>query len=203
MANQTIIYLVRHGQTTDNEASILSGHVDPNLTKKGEEQACLTKLRLKDIHLDAAYSSDLRRAIKTAEIIYGKPIPKANQILGLRERNFGSLDGKPEEHYIKGNEKKKMISHEESWVYKHVPDMESDHELSLRFIPALESVAKQNYGKTILVVAHGGAIRTALTKLQGLTHNEFPPGSFKNGGYAELIYENNKFKVVQVSAAPV
>ena len=191
------IILVRHGETTLNKLSILNGQLaDPALTEKGKEQARLTGLKLKDVHFDAAYSSDLKRAIKTGAIIYGKPISKANQLPALRERNFGSLDGKPETHYIKGNEKKKTMPHDERWVYKHVPDMESDHELSQRFIGALESVAKKNYGKTILVVAHGGAIRTTLIKLQGLTDNEFPPGSFKNGSYVELDYADHSFKVM-------
>ena len=158
---------------------------------------------MKGVNFDTAYSSDLDRAIKTGEIIYDKPIPKANQLPRLRERNFGSLDGKPEKHYTKGNEKKKAMTHDESWIYKHVPDMESDHELSGRFIAALEAVASQNPGKTILVVAHGGAIRISLMKLQGFTSNELPPGSFQNGGYAELAYVNNNFKVVQVAGVRI
>lgn len=203
MTKQTKIYLVRHGETTLNARSILSGHLDPPLTEKGNEQARLTATKLKNVHFDAAYSSDLQRAIETGRIIYGKPIPKANRIPGLRERNFGLLEGKPEKHYVEGNKNKKTMTHDELWVYKHVHDIESDHELSLRFIAALEPVAKKNPGKTILVVAHGGAIRTTLMKLQSLTYNEFPPGSFKNGGYAELAYENNNLKVVQVTGVQI
>jgi broad specificity phosphatase PhoE len=198
MTTQTKIYLVRHGETTFNKLSILSGHLDPPLTEKGKEQARQSGLKLKDIHFDAAYSSDLERAIKTGAIIYGKPVPKANRLASLRERNFGSLEGKPDMYYKEGNERQKTVSHEKSWIYKHVPDMENDHELSLRFIPALESIARKNPGKTILVVAHGGAIRTTLIKLQGFTYDALPAGSFKNGDYAELIYTDDSFKVVQV-----
>jgi broad specificity phosphatase PhoE len=199
----TKLYLVRHGETTLNKQSIISGHLDPPLTEKGKDQARLTGLELKGVSFDTAYSSDLERAIETGKIIYGKPIPKTNQLPSLRERYFGALDGKPGKHYTKVNEKKQAMTHDESWMYKHVPDMESDHELSRRFVAALESVARKNPGKTILVVAHGGAIRVTLMKLQGFTDNELPAGSFRNGGYAELTYENNNFKVVQIAGVRI
>jgi broad specificity phosphatase PhoE len=139
----------------------------------------------------------LERAAETAEIIYGKPIPKANQLIGLKERYWGALEGKSRKLILAGNENSTM-THQERWLYKHVPDMESDHEVSWRFMSELEKIAKKNIGKTILVVGHGGAIRATLMKIQNLTHKDFPPGSFRNAGYAELVYEDGRFKVGQV-----
>lgn len=200
MTKQTTIYLVRHGQSELNVQGIISGHVDPNLTEQGKEQVHQTRRVLKNVHFDTAYSSDLKRAVHTAEILYGKPIANANRVHELRERNFGALDGKPEHFLKEGNEKKLDMTHEEGWVFKHVPDMESDHELSTRFLLALEKVAKNNQGKTILVVAHGGAIRTTIMVLNDYTYKELPAGSFKNAGYVELTYDASKgFKVIQIS----
>ena len=203
MTKQTKIYLVRHGESTHNKQSMISGHGDPRLTDLGRKQIRHTKENLSSVKFDVAYSSDLIRAIETAEIIFSKPVSKNHQIYDFRERNFGSLEGKPDGHLKAAHKKKQTMTHEESLVYKHVPDMESDHELSLRFIPALAEVAKQNFGKTILVVAHGGAIRATITQLAGLTYNDLPSGSFKNAGYVELTYDDAGFKVIQISGVKI
>jgi broad specificity phosphatase PhoE len=157
----------------------------------------VTKDELAHIHFDAAYSSDLQRAVETGEIIYGKPIPEDNQIHELRERHFGDLEGKPDTLLSEGNKTKATLPYEERWVFKHVPGMESDHEVSLRFKDALELLAKQNYGRTILVAAHGSAIRTMLMRIQNLTENELPPGSFGNAGYVKLSYSSDGFTVLK------
>ena len=198
MSKQTTIYLVRHGESEFNKQSLITGHLDPPLTEEGKRQAQAAKLNLGNIKFDAVYTSDLERAVHTGEIIYGSRVPMANRLPNLRERNFGSLDGKPSHTWDTVSAIKKRIPHYERVHYKHVPDMESDHEMTERFIAALKKVAGQNRGKTILVVAHGGAIRTALVKMLGLTDEEMPPGSIGNAGFAELIYKNNGFEVKKI-----
>jgi len=200
MTKRTTIYLVRHGESEWNRQGLIGGHSDPDLTEEGREQVRQTRLELKDIHFDEVYSSDLKRAMHTAEILYGKAVATTNRMHTLRERYFGSLEGKPEHHYQAGNVGREKLTYEESWVFKHVPDMENDHELSIRFVPALEEIAKNNLGKTILVVAHGSAIRTAIMKITGYTYKQLPSGSFVNAGYTELTYDEGKgFKVIQIS----
>src|SRR2546430_2293630 len=90
------IYLVRHGQSEHNRDGVLSGHGDAGLTDEGRQQVRETKQVLKKVHFDAAYSSVLLRAIETAEIIYGKPFPDTNKLTGLKERTWGSLEGRPQ-----------------------------------------------------------------------------------------------------------
>lgn len=201
MAKRTTIYLVRHGESESNKQATIGGHIDSALTEQGKEQVKQTKLKLKGIRFDKVYSSDLKRAVDTAEIIYGKPVPKAHRIYELRERSFGSLEGRPEYFMNEGNAKRHNMAHEEGWVFKHVPDMESDHELSTRYLPVLEEIARSNPGKTVLVAAHGGVIRTTIIKLTGYTYQQLPAGSFGNAGYTELVYDEGKgFKVIQISS---
>ncbi len=80
--------------------------------------------------------------MQTAEILCGKPVSKTNRIHTLRERDFGSLDGGPQHVYDELSATRHGMPHEESWVYKHVPDYESDKELAARFVPALEKIAE-------------------------------------------------------------
>lgn len=193
------LYVVRHGQSTHNRDYIVSGHVDPALTELGIAQAQATKARLRNITFDGVYSSDLDRAIHTARIISGKSVPKRHQLRSLRERSFGAFDGKPETLLDKLADSSRHVFNNlpngQQWRFKYAPDIESDHELSLRFIRALELIAGKNINKTILVAAHGGAIRTMLIKLQGLNTTDMPRGSIENTGYVELIYDGSMLKV--------
>ena len=200
MSKKTIIYLVRHGESEANVLQINSGHSDPALTKNGQEQVKEAREKLKHVKFDAVYSSDLQRASHTAKIIYGSDVPKENRRLNFRERNFGSLESKPQDTLDEGNEVKKGLTSEELIHFKHVPDMESDHELSERFIAELETVANENLGKIVLVVAHGGAIRTTVTKLKGWSPDKLPFGSIKNASFTEIHYDPQKgFDVIQIT----
>jgi len=196
---RTRIYLVRHGESVLNKQGIISGQVDPEMTDEGRAQVRRTKQELKDVKFDVAYSSKMIRAMETADILYGKPMPDANRLQGLRERSFGSLDGKPEHLINPGNEIRQKLSHKEGIHFKHVPDMESDYELTERFIPVLEKIAQANIGKTVLIAAHGGVIRTAVMKLADLTYQELPAKSFKNAGYVVLDYIDGDLKVEEIN----
>lgn len=203
VVSKCILYIVRHGQSTYNRDNIVSGHVDPQLTDLGRKQAEEAKLKLQNVVFDEAYSSDLQRAIDTAEIIFGKPVPHDHRLPGLRERNFGEVDGEPAEKLIalRANNSAafETLSHAERWAFKHSVEMESDQELAERFISTLEHIALDNAGKTILIAAHGGSLRVTLLQLGYLSPEELPPGSFKNAGYIELAFEDGEFEVLNVN----
>jgi broad specificity phosphatase PhoE len=91
------IYIARHGQDEDNAAGILNGHRDMPLTELGLGQARELAQHLKDqnILFDKIYSSPLKRAHRTAEIIaetLGLAAPEKHDL--LIERNFGVMSGK-------------------------------------------------------------------------------------------------------------
>jgi broad specificity phosphatase PhoE len=68
-ANMTELILIRHGETDWNWQGRWQGQADPPLNETGRAQAQQTAKELCQFHLDALYSSDLRRAHETAEII--------------------------------------------------------------------------------------------------------------------------------------
>jgi broad specificity phosphatase PhoE len=195
----TTLYIVRHGESQYNQKDIIAGQIDVPLTDKGRKQALQAKQVLNDVHFDVAYSSDLVRAIETGEIIFGGPIPADHQKPALRERDYGSLTGKPGTSMQQAmHEIMLALPEAEGRAYKHVHDMESDNELADRFIDALQKLAKENKGKTILVGAHGAAIRTTLARLQNLSYAAFPAGSFKNASYVKLKYNHGHLLVEEV-----
>ena len=89
------LYLVRHGQTKLNTAGRLQGIYDSELTHTGVRSAQRLARMLADVHFDAAYVSDLGRAQQTSRIITAlhPEIKKPTIDVGLREFNFGGLEG--------------------------------------------------------------------------------------------------------------
>ena len=196
---KTILYIVRHGQSTSNEKMILSGgNDDAALTEKGIQQAHETKKKLEHVNFDTAYSSDLKRAAHTGSIIYGDQIPATNQLRALRERSFGSVEREHQDTMNESHKKIASLSPEEKWHYKHYPGVESDHSVSVRYIEALDKIARKEQGKTILVGAHGSAIRTTLIGLDRESYQHVGPGTFKNGGYIVLEHDGDSLSIIEV-----
>lgn len=94
------IYLVRHGETAWNaDGNRYCGRTDLSLTKKGITQAEALHAQLKNISLDAVYSSPLQRATQTAKIAAGsKEVMVDDRLI---EINFGNWEGKTKEEFIK------------------------------------------------------------------------------------------------------
>jgi probable phosphoglycerate mutase len=92
MSRSVEIWLVRHGETTANAANVLSGWSDVPLTPKGEDQARALKPLLAGHRFDGVWSSDLRRAIATAELATGAA-PRTDA--RLREMCFGEFEARP------------------------------------------------------------------------------------------------------------
>jgi 2,3-bisphosphoglycerate-dependent phosphoglycerate mutase len=72
MPSRTIaakVYLVRHGETAENRKRIIQGQLDTDLNEVGLEQARLVALALKDVPIDIAYTSSLKRAAKVIVVL--------------------------------------------------------------------------------------------------------------------------------------
>lgn len=88
------VYIVRHGETQENRDKIIQGQKDTELNANGMEQALMVGEALKDAKIGVAFSSDLGRAVKTAEaILLHHPGIKLHERVELRERGMGELEG--------------------------------------------------------------------------------------------------------------
>ncbi|KAF7363942.1 Phosphoglycerate mutase-like protein [Mycena sanguinolenta] len=88
------IYVVRHGETQANKDSVIQGQLDTELNETGVEQARRVADALRSVHFDAAYSSDLVRALKTAQIILEHRTDiEIRREEDLRERFLGDMQG--------------------------------------------------------------------------------------------------------------
>ncbi len=136
-----IIYFV-HGTTYDNLEHKATGWLPGELSPKGIEQAKALKEKVDIEKIDIVFCSDLKRAIDSAEIVFGgeKTIIKDNR---LRECNYGSLDGKDAS----------LVIYEEH-VENSFPDGESMIDVEKR-IKSFGDFLLENYdGKNVAIVAH-------------------------------------------------
>lgn len=194
----TTFYIVRHGETEANRDDIIQGHIDRPLTEEGIRQARQTAEKLCHVRFDAAYSSDLLRAQRTAEIILLERQLVIQTAQALRERNWGMYDGRLSEDFYQGCAEAlaifEKLMHEEKLSFRFA-DVETHEEIATRLIRFLREAAVAHDGKTILISTHGGIIRAFLIRLGWGTFESLPSGSVKNAGYAVLDCDGVDFFV--------
>jgi broad specificity phosphatase PhoE len=201
--NLCTLYLVRHGETEWNVKGITQGQTNSSLTENGKQQALDTAKELKNINFDAIFSSDLTRTQDTAEIIkLDRDIIIQTSKL-LRERSFGSFEGRHGSEFRENLKEKilerEKLSEEEGWSFKLAPDVESDEELVDRFLVQLREISISYPNKTVLVVSHGGPIRMFLAKTGYKPKKELMGGAFKNGGHVKVLSDGVDFFVKDVN----
>ncbi len=192
MKNYCTIYLVRHGETEWNVEKIIQGQKDIPLNTKGKKQAEELAGKLKEIRFDAIYSSDLKRATETAQIIAGKKHLKIIESKALRERYFGKYQGVS---FKENKEIFKMIDR----LNKQETEVEEQQEVIKRFISYIREVSVQNLGKTILIVTHAGPIRLFLIDLNFKIYKKLSESHIDNLSYVQLIDDGVYFKIEKTS----
>ncbi|KAI3844715.1 hypothetical protein MKW92_007941 [Papaver armeniacum] len=184
--NVVEIVLVRHGETTWNNAGRIQGSLESELNEAGWKQADAIAARLgKELKPAAVYSSDLKRAKNTAEMIAKAcHIPEVIEVPDLKERHVGSLQGyywseiqekEPEAYLAFFSSEKDLeiplqaISKFEiscAW-HLHRGGGESFNQLCERSVSALEEIASKHKGERVIVVTHGGVLRAIYMAVTG------------------------------------
>lgn len=133
-----------HGTTTDNEKDISSGWSDVELSELGVKQSLDLRDQLKDKTFDVVFCSDLKRAVKSAELIFEDKV-EILQDNRLRECNYGEYNAKSSEI---------VEPMQEKMVADKFPGGESYEDVKIRINDFLNFL-KQNYeGKSVVIVAH-------------------------------------------------
>ena len=148
------LFLVRHGQDTDNATHILNGRRNTELTDLGREQAYQVATKLKDKNISVIYSSPLKRTFETASIIAKElGINEVIKIDDLIEREFGILTGKPLSDITKYSKKNLLI--DGVTYFLEVDGAEDFPALLERGKKVLAEIQARSLDKNILIVTHG------------------------------------------------
>lgn len=158
------IYLVRHGETNANVEKRYCGQTDVDLNHKGLRDAASIAKVLKNISLDSIVSSDLKRTLKTAELINEYHQLELELNPDFREINFGKFENLTfEEIGVKYPEEKvKMIKEKINYNFL---EGESLSVLYKRVIKSFNKLLEAKENENILIVSHGGVIRMILTEI--------------------------------------
>lgn len=167
----TKIYLVRHGETDWNKARKLQGSTDIELNDTGRVQALLLNEEFKGIRIDAVYSSNLVRAEETAKIISTGMNLQVITDHGLKERQWGSLEGSKfddlkEKYGIGFIPVIEEFHPEKSFLHQDLRQVESYKDALDRVLPVLHKIHRQHEGESVLVVSHGGILKGLLLYLK-------------------------------------
>lgn len=166
------IYLFRHGQTDWNKAKRIQGHIDTDLNQTGRDEAKGLAEKLKSVPLNLLFSSDLKRASQTAEIVneqHGLELQKSPL---LREAFMGHAQGKTREEIIEEYGSQMWDEFRcLDWTNldASMPGGETRREQINRFIKFFEEhlfdVVENDWN--VGIASHGGVLRNII-------HHKFP-----------------------------
>jgi 2,3-bisphosphoglycerate-dependent phosphoglycerate mutase len=176
--SDNVLVLVRHGESEWNKLNLFTGWKDPDLSPKGVAEAheAGRLLNAEGFVFDVAFTSDLKRAQRTLDIILGElgqttlPVHKDRR---LNERDYGDLSG------LNKDEARKKWGEKQVHIWRRSYDVsppggESLKDTAARVLPYYEATIRPELaaGRNVLVVAHGNSLRALIMKLEALSGEE-------------------------------
>ena len=203
-------YIVRHGQTLLNSLDRAQGWADSPLTEAGKQMAADIGQKLKEIDFDAVYTSDMFRAVQTAEMILeaggkgGVPIEKDAR---LREWCLGCMEAENNAVFVKNvsdwlggitsfAELNERLSDVAAAIYEHdttgmaEPFQTIEERLKATFVDIVQRHGMEE-NTNILIVTHAFAIKTIFHLFAPKQLGKV--GKVKNASVSRLVFENEIF----------
>jgi 2,3-bisphosphoglycerate-dependent phosphoglycerate mutase len=197
----TRVWLIRHGQTDWNTQHRWQGHAPTSLNAMGHEQARALGLYLRDAPIEAVYTSDLPRALQTAQAVAAyhnlEPIVETR----FREINVGVFQALfPDE--LAELYPAELASWRSGDTTYAPPGGESLNQVQQRAMQAFADVVARDNGDHIAIVTHGGTIRQML---KGICSDD-PAVAGKipvpNTSYTLLRRDDDRWRVEQLTVTP-
>lgn len=193
----TEIFLIRHGETVWNTKKLIQGQLDSPLTDNGIHQSNLLSHRIKKIDPDIIYTSDLKRAVDTANIINQHINKDIVEISGVRERHWGVFQGAdwpkvkkffPTQYKYYKNDSKNYI----------IPNGESYNQVNKRTMESLIDIVENHRNKKIVIVTHGGIISPLIRFLLSIPYETHRKFMISNTSVTKLLYNDFGFSILSL-----
>lgn len=189
---------VRHGQSLWNKENKFTGWVDVDLSDQGISEAETAGELLKNFKFDIVFTSILKRAINTADIILSRNESKPEIIRdkALNERHYGELQG------LNKAEIGEKVGAEQLHIWRRSydiapPEGESLKDTQERVIPYYENeiLPMIKAGKNILISAHGNSLRALAMHLENISKDDISDINIPTG--QPYVYElDDKFNFI-------
>ena len=187
----TEIIIVRHGETEWNVGEIFRGRIDIELNQTGIKQAELLAKYLSKLKIDAIYSSPLKRALRTAEIIAGYHKLDVDIAPGLIDFNFGRWQGLSHQE-VKDKDKELYAAWTKHPEQVKMPAGESLDKVRKRATGTVTSIIAR-YKGTVVLVSHRVVNKVLICALLGLDNSHFWNIKQDTCGITTFVYENGQF----------
>jgi 2,3-bisphosphoglycerate-dependent phosphoglycerate mutase len=190
-----LLVLVRHGQSDWNLKNLFTGWRDVGLTEKGvaEARAAGKKLKAQGLHFDVAFTSVLKRAQHTLDLVLeemGETNVTVIKDLALNERDYGDLSG------LNKDDARTKWGEEQVRIWRRSYDVappggESLKDTAARVLPYYiqEILPRVLRGDKVIVAAHGNSLRALVMVLEHLSPKEIVGREIATG--VPLIYRLN------------
>ncbi len=194
------LWLVRHGQTDWNAQRRIQGHTPTELNAMGRRQAQMMSEWFSSRRFSSIWSSDLPRALQTAQAIAARqtcPITTTEQ---LRERSLGVFEGKTWDAVkaMRADLTNNAMNNGDLADWTGVPGVESDQQLWDRTRNVLDTMSDSFPGQDVLAVTHGGVLKHVVWHVLGLTPGSPRRFGLPNGLTAVLQKRNGEFNLISL-----
>jgi broad specificity phosphatase PhoE len=186
------IILARHGETDWNAAEVFRGRIDVELNETGMKQAELLGAYLSEAKIDALYSSPLKRALKTAEVIAGYQALEVNIMGGLIDFDYGEWQGLSHQE-VKDRYQElyaQWLSHPE---LVRMPAGESLEDVRKRVMVLLSDITGGYCEGRVVLVSHRVVNKVLICALLGLDNSHFWSIRLDTCGITGFNYEGGRF----------
>lgn len=185
--SETVLVLVRHGETAANQDGIWHGSIDTPLSTRGQAQAQRVARWLAEQAggAEALYTSPLQRAAHTAAAIGSALALEASTEHDLTEFDLGEWEGKT---YQELHEVHDLWGHMRKDPHYAPHGGESPLGVAERFVGALRRIAAAHAGGRVIAVAHGGALSLAFAHLLDGDYRHWRR-VMANCAVSELVFE--------------
>lgn len=191
----TTIMLVRHGNTDWNAREIFRGRADVELNETGIKQADLLAKYLEPMAMEAVYSSPLKRAFKTAEMVGATHHVDAIPCQELIDFDYGEWQGLSHDTV-----RKRYRALYSEWLNSphlaRVPHGESLDDVRKRVNRLVNQMIAKHKG-TVLLVSHRVVHKVMICVLLGLDNSHFWNIRLDTCGITTFAHEKNSFVLVR------
>lgn len=173
--------LIRHGESVGNREWRLQGQKEFAMSERGRRQVERLGRRLAGVNIAAVYSSPIRRAWETAEVIAHSLGLAVQALPGVEEYDFGELSGLTWAEICQREPELAAAIASRSSEYPRFPGEEGREAFRQRVCVALWGLQERHGRETVAVVTHAGPIAVFLLDVLGLPYRPPLPFTLGNG----------------------
>lgn len=197
----TKIYLARHGSTAWNESPRFRGLADLALSETGVGQAQALRDLLAERRFSAVYTSSLRRAVQTAQIIAEPKTLPLRQCEGLRSVDYGRWEGMTEEE-AKESDPGLYSDYIERIESVRFPGGETLDELRERAMAVISEICREYPSQEVVVVSHQVVTRVLLCSFLGVSSAPYWRIGQDAGCLNVISHNRGRFQILSMNVVP-